>query len=103
MGMYDGERWPKQQKSPSNHAERFLSGIGPHHSLMEKSPRADAIQRPLAGDLEQPPPLLSPPRRQSNLDWRTREYLTPAEVEKLLQASEPCKSHEQLIAHARPQ
>jgi type 1 fimbriae regulatory protein FimE len=28
-----------------------------------------------------------PPRRQSNLDLRTREYLTPAEVEKLLQAS----------------
>jgi type 1 fimbriae regulatory protein FimE len=28
-----------------------------------------------------------PPRRQSNLDRRTREYLTPAEVEKLLQAS----------------
>ena len=28
-----------------------------------------------------------PPRRQSNLDRRTREYLIPAEVEKLLQAS----------------
>jgi type 1 fimbriae regulatory protein FimE len=28
-----------------------------------------------------------PPRRKSNLDRRTREYLTPAEVEKLLQAS----------------
>src|SRR5271155_5302599 len=28
-----------------------------------------------------------PPRRQSNLDRRTREYLTPAEVEKVLQAS----------------
>jgi len=28
-----------------------------------------------------------PPRRTSNLDRRTREYLTPAEVEKLLQAS----------------
>jgi type 1 fimbriae regulatory protein FimE len=28
-----------------------------------------------------------PPRRQSNRDRRTREYLTPAEVEKLLQAS----------------
>src|ERR1035437_8045985 len=28
-----------------------------------------------------------PPRRQSNLDRRTREYLTPAEVEKLLQAA----------------
>jgi type 1 fimbriae regulatory protein FimE len=33
-----------------------------------------------------PSPTL-PPRRQSNLDRRTREYLTPAEVEKLLQAS----------------
>ena len=28
-----------------------------------------------------------PPRRQSNRDRRTREYLTPAEVEKLLQVS----------------
>jgi type 1 fimbriae regulatory protein FimE len=28
-----------------------------------------------------------PPRRTKNLDRRTREYLTPAEVEKLLQAS----------------
>jgi len=28
-----------------------------------------------------------PPRRTSNLDRRTREYLTPAEVERLLQAS----------------
>jgi hypothetical protein len=27
-----------------------------------------------------------PPRRTKNLDRRTREYLTPAEVEKLLQA-----------------
>ena len=33
-----------------------------------------------------PSPAL-PPRRTSNLDRRTREYLTPAEVEKLLQAS----------------
>ena len=33
-----------------------------------------------------PSPTL-PPRRQSNLDRRTREYLTPAEVEKLLQAA----------------
>jgi type 1 fimbriae regulatory protein FimE len=31
------------------------------------------------------PPL--PPRRTSNLDRRTREYLTPTEVEKLLQAA----------------
>ncbi len=29
----------------------------------------------------------TPPRRTSNLDRRTREYLTPAEVEKLLQAA----------------
>ena len=33
-----------------------------------------------------PSPTL-PPRRTSNLDRRTREYLTPAEVEKLLQAA----------------
>jgi type 1 fimbriae regulatory protein FimE len=53
---------------------------------MGKMPKADAIGRPLAGDLERPPPCY-PPRRQSNRDRRTREYLTPAEVEKLLQAS----------------
>jgi integrase len=34
-----------------------------------------------------------PPRRQSNLDRRTREYLTPAEVEKLLQASAQVGRH----------
>ena len=35
----------------------------------------------------------TPPRRQSNLDRRTREYLTPAEVEKLLQASSKVGRH----------
>ena len=35
----------------------------------------------------------SPPRRTSNLDRRTREYLTPAEVEKLLQASAKVGRH----------
>src|SRR5476651_2855795 len=39
-----------------------------------------------------PSPTL-PPRRQSNLDRRTREYLTPAEVEKLLQASSKLGRH----------
>src|SRR5271155_3089151 len=34
-----------------------------------------------------------PPRRQSNLDRRTREYLTPTEVEKLLQASSKVGRH----------
>ena len=34
-----------------------------------------------------------PPRRTSNLDRRTREYLTPAEVEKLLQASSQVGRH----------
>ena len=34
-----------------------------------------------------------PPRRQTNLDRRTREYLTPAEVEKLLQASSKVGRH----------
>jgi type 1 fimbriae regulatory protein FimB/type 1 fimbriae regulatory protein FimE len=33
------------------------------------------------------PSSRTPPRRTSNLDRRSREYLTPAEVEKLLQAS----------------
>ncbi len=34
-----------------------------------------------------------PPRRTSNLERRTREYLTPAEVEKLLQASAKVGRH----------
>jgi integrase len=34
-----------------------------------------------------------PPRRTKNLDRRTREYLTPAEVEKLLQASSKVGRH----------
>jgi type 1 fimbriae regulatory protein FimE len=34
-----------------------------------------------------------PPRRTKNLDRRTREYLTPAEVEKLLQASSQVGRH----------
>ena len=34
-----------------------------------------------------------PPRRTRNLDRRTREYLTPAEVEKLLQASSQVGRH----------
>jgi len=39
------------------------------------------------------PSPATPPRRQSNLDRRTREYLTPAEVEKLLQASSKVGRH----------
>src|SRR5271154_2997037 len=39
-----------------------------------------------------PPPSI-PPRRTSNLDRRTRECLTPAEVEKLLQASSKVGRH----------
>jgi len=34
-----------------------------------------------------------PPRRQSNLDRRTREYLTPAEVDRLLKASAQVGRH----------
>ena len=34
-----------------------------------------------------------PPRRTSNLDRRTREYLTPAEVDKVLQASSKVGRH----------
>jgi hypothetical protein len=33
------------------------------------------------------PAMCHPPRRTKNLDRRTREYQTPGEVEKLLQAS----------------
>lgn len=39
-----------------------------------------------------PSPTL-PPRRQSNLDRRSREYLTPEEVEKLLKASSSVGRH----------
>src|SRR5277367_592584 len=39
------------------------------------------------------PSPASPPRRTKNLDRRTREYLTPAEVEKLLQASSKVGRH----------
>ncbi len=39
-----------------------------------------------------PSPAL-PPRRTSNLDRRSREYLTPAEVEKLLKASSQVGRH----------
>ena len=42
--------------------------------------------------LSAPSPSI-PPRRQSNLDRRTREYLTPAEVEKLLKASSKVGRH----------
>lgn len=44
-------------------------------------------------DLERPPTLPSPPRRTKTLDRRTREYLTPAEVEKLLLASAKVGRH----------
>ena len=71
---------------------------------MGKFALRDAIRRPLEGDLDQPPPLPSaiPPRHTSNLDRRTREYLTPAEVEKLLQASYWCLKSLVLWATVRP-
>ena len=40
-----------------------------------------------------PSPSIPHPRRTKNLDRRTREYLTPAEVEKLLQASAKVGRH----------
>src|ERR1700683_1016232 len=53
---------------------------GRHRKAPE--PRSRAARSPAA-----------PPRRRSNLDRRTREYLTPAEVEKLLQASSKVGRH----------
>jgi len=44
-------------------------------------------RKPLQPRSRSAPSPAIPPRRQSNLDRRTREYLTPAEVEKVLQAS----------------
>src|ERR1700678_14923 len=49
--------------------------------------------RPSAPRSRAPPSPSLPPRRTSNLDRRTREYLTPAEVEKLLQASSKVGRH----------
>jgi hypothetical protein len=47
------------------------------HNRKASAPRSRSI----------PSPFFYPPRIQSNLDRRTREYLTPTKVEKLLQAS----------------
>ena len=85
---------------------------------MAKAPRIPASSRRTIGAEKQAPILLNgkvassgrnrkastprsraapspsiPPRRTSNLDRRTREYLTPAEVEKLLQASSKVGRH----------
>jgi type 1 fimbriae regulatory protein FimE len=60
---------------------------------MGKSGCAGARGSPISGDRKEPPSPAVPPRRQSNLDRRTREYLTPAEVEKLLQASSKVGRH----------
>jgi len=49
--------------------------------------------RPSAPRSRAAPSPSIPPRRTSNLDRRTREYLTPAEVEKLLQASSQVGRH----------
>ena len=49
--------------------------------------------RPSAPRSRAAPSPSIPPRRTSNLDRRTREYLTPAEVEKLLQASSKVGRH----------
>jgi integrase len=49
--------------------------------------------RPAAPRSRAAPSPAIPPRRTSNLDRRTREYLTPAEVEKLLQASAKVGRH----------
>ncbi len=60
---------------------------------MGKSPRADAIGTHYSRDLDRPPYSRLPARRTKNLDRCTREYLTPAEVEKLLQASAKVGRH----------
>jgi integrase len=62
-------------------------------SKMGKWPRAGALRRPLRGDLERPRTSPLPPRRTSNASRRSREYLTPDEVEKLLQASSKVGRH----------
>jgi len=60
---------------------------------MGKLARADAIGSRQRRDLERPHTLPPPPRRTSNASRRSREYLTPAEAEKLLQASAKIGRH----------
>ena len=59
---------------------------------MGKMRRADAIGRPWRRYLERPPPAI-PPRRTSNASKRSREYLTPDEVEKILKAAAGAGRH----------
>src|SRR6266404_3473198 len=85
--MFKIRGWPKLRERQQRSDPR-------QHSKMGKLARADAIGRHQSRDLERPPPLFSiPPRRYSNHDRPTPEYLTPAEVEKLLQASSKVGRH----------
>jgi type 1 fimbriae regulatory protein FimE len=54
---------------------------------------SERTTRPSAPRSRAAPYSAIPPRRTKNLDRRTREYLTPAEVEKLLQASAKVGRH----------
>jgi site-specific recombinase XerD len=86
MGVLYSPPWQR-------HREKQQHPNARQYSKMGKFARADAIGTHYSRDLERPPLLLSPPRRTKNLDRRTREYLTPAEVEKLRQASSKVGRH----------
>ena len=76
---YPPRNVPKRASGP-----KLLNGNVPRRGRNRKAvkPRSRAAPSPSI-----------PPRRTSNLDRRTREYLTPAEVEKLLQASAKVGRH----------
>jgi integrase len=75
---------PRKKKSAPKAAPILVNGkVGQKRRATKASaPRSRAAPSPAI-----------PPRRQSNLDRRTREYLTPAEVEKLLKASAQVGRH----------
>jgi hypothetical protein len=70
----DGEISEKGSSAPIRRNNGKVRSSGRKRKALEPRSRAT------------PSPAISP-RRQSNLDRPTREYLTPAEVEKLPQAS----------------
>src|SRR6202161_3104962 len=74
----------RKKKSAPKAAPILVNGkVGPKRRATKASaPRSRAAPSPAI-----------PPRRLSILDRRTREYLTPAEVEKLLQASTKVGRH----------
>jgi integrase len=86
MGVLELGGWPKPREKQQCVDPR-------RHSKMGKLVPVSCNRKPLQPRSRSAPSPSIPPRRQSNLDRRTREYLTPAEVEKLLQASSKVGRH----------